>query len=231
MCQTELLNNIVKLKCKIMDESPDSMEPGTERRILEAAAKVFMMKGKLGASMQDIADEAGINRTLLHYYFRNKDKLFDKVFDLLFARVLPAMMGIMSSNRPLLERIERFVEAYTNLLTDNPFLPVFIFQEISLNPERLAGSLRELGVHPEEILQGFRAELEKSGMENIDPRHIMASIMGMVLFPYIGRPLFQTIAFQGDEAAYEEFLSERTKLIPQFFRLALIGASAQKQQS
>ena len=58
----------------------ENLGPGTERKILEAAGKVFMMKGRLGASMQDIADEAGINRTLLHYYFRNKEKLFDTIF-------------------------------------------------------------------------------------------------------------------------------------------------------
>jgi TetR/AcrR family transcriptional regulator len=211
-----------------MHENQHSMEPGAERRILEAAAMVFMMKGKLGASMQDIADEAGINRTLLHYYFRNKDKLFDKVFEKLFARALPAMLGIMSSNRPLLERIERFVEAYTILLRENPYLPVFIFQEISLNPERLAGTLREMGINPEQTLLGLRAELEQAGMRGTDPRHILASMMGMVLFPYIGRPLFQTIAFRGEEEAYEKFLSERTKLIPQFFKLALAGAAIQK---
>jgi TetR/AcrR family transcriptional regulator len=214
-----------------MNENQHSMEPGTERRILEAAAKVFMMKGKLGASMQDIADEAGINRTLLHYYFRSKDKLFDKVFEKLFAQVLPAMLGIMSSKSPLLERIERFVEAYTMLLRDNPYLPVFIFQEISLNPDRLAGTFREMGINPEQTLRGLKAELEQAGMAGTDPRHILASLMGMVLFPYIGRPLFQTIAFQGEEGAYEEFLSERTKLIPHFFKLALAGAAIQKQKS
>lgn len=214
-----------------MSVNQRSMEPDTERRILEAAAKVFMMKGKLGSSMQDIADEAGINRTLLHYYFRNKDKLFDKVFEKLFARVLPAMLGIMSSTRPLLERIEGFVQAFTELLRDNPYLPVFLFQEISLNPERLAGTIREMGIHPEQTLQGLRKELEHTGMAGMDPRHIIASMMGMVLFPYIGRPLFQAIAFQGGEEAYDRFLTERIKQIPKFFELAFTGADQQKNKS
>ena len=62
-----------------------NIEQDTEHRIMAAAAKVFMQKGRLGASMQDIADEAGINRTLLHYYFRNKEKLFDTIFESIFS--------------------------------------------------------------------------------------------------------------------------------------------------
>jgi TetR/AcrR family transcriptional regulator len=192
-----------------MSVNQDFTEPDTERKILEAAAKVFMMKGKLGASMQDIADEAGINRTLLHYYFRNKDKLFDRVFRNLLARVLPEMLRIMASERPLFERIERFVEAYTDVLMQNPFLPVFIFQEISLNPDRLAGMVRERGINPEAILKNFNRELEKAGMKGSDPRHVLASIMGMVLFPFVARPLFQVIAFRDNPEAYDRFLEER----------------------
>ena len=87
-------------------------EPDTERRIMEAAAKVFMQKGRLGASMQDIADEAGINRTLLHYYFRNKEKLFDTIFDRLFSKLFPALVQAFSTDRPFLEKIEIFTNLF-----------------------------------------------------------------------------------------------------------------------
>ena len=51
-----------------------------EERILAAAKKVFTTKGMAGARMQDIADEAVINKALVHYYFRDKDKMFEVVF-------------------------------------------------------------------------------------------------------------------------------------------------------
>jgi AcrR family transcriptional regulator len=213
-----------------MEEINHSREPGTERKILEAAAKVFMLKGKLGASMQDIANEAGINRTLLHYYFRSKDKLFDTVFEKVFARVFPAMVGIMASDRPFMERIEAFIETYTDLLRENPYLPVFIFQEISLNPERLLHNFQGTGVSPMDTLENFTQELRKLGLEDTDPRHFFADIMGMVLFPYIGRPIYQTIAFMGDREAYEGFLDERTSHIPELLRLAFTGAAIQNKK-
>ena len=214
-----------------MNDISEAREPDTERRILEAAAKVFMMKGKLGASMQDIADEAGINRTLLHYYFRNKEKLFDTVFDILIEQVFPAVVGILSSDKPMLERIQLLIQAYSDLLSENPFLPVFIFQEISLNPDRLAGLIRDQGITPGDAMSVFKKELELVGMKDMDPRHIFANIMGMVLFPYIGKPLFQAIGFQGDEEAYEVFLTERMEQIPYFIKMAFTGASQQNQGS
>ena len=214
-----------------MNEYKQTREPDTERRILEAAAKVFMLKGKLGASMQDIADEAGINRTLLHYYFRNKDNLFDTVFKKLVDQVLPAMIGIMSSDKSFQERIEGFIDAYSNLLQENPYLPVFIFQEITLNPERIANAIHGTGLSPGNSMSAFKEELEKAGMEDADPRHILANMVGMVLFPYISRPLFQSVAFQGDDDAFEQFLAERRKHIPNFIKLAILGSGVQNQES
>ena len=53
----------------------------TEERIFDAATDVFTEKGMDGARMQDIANHAGINKSLLHYYYRSKDRLFDAVFE------------------------------------------------------------------------------------------------------------------------------------------------------
>ncbi|NNE47360.1 MAG: helix-turn-helix transcriptional regulator, partial [Rhodothermales bacterium] len=51
----------------------------TEQQILEAALNVFSRKGRDGARMQEIADLAGINKALLHYYFRSKNGLYERV--------------------------------------------------------------------------------------------------------------------------------------------------------
>ena len=214
-----------------MDQNKQNREPDTELRILEAAGKVFMMKGKLGTSMQDIADEAGMNRTLLHYYFRSKDKLFDTVFEEAFAELFPAISGIMSSDKPFDERIRLFVEAYTNILQEKPYLPLFIFQEISLNPERIASYFKAEGINPGQTMDKLKIELEAIGLKGVDPMHIFASMMGMVIFPFIGRPLFQAIAFQGDREEYDKFLSERSYHIPQLMNLAFAGAGIQKAKS
>jgi TetR/AcrR family transcriptional regulator len=202
-------------------DKTENLEPDTERKILAAAAKVFMMKGRLGASMQNIADEAGINRTLLHYYFRNKEKLFDTVFAKVLASAFPAMAKAFMSDRPFMDKIRMFVDTWTDLLKDNPYLPVFVIQEISLNPDRLAGIIQQVGLDPDMALKGLSRELESAGIVDMDPRHLIANMLGMVLFPYIGRPLFMKVAFRDDEQAYEQFLDDRREQIPRFINLAL----------
>ena len=152
-------------------DNKENLEPGTERKILEAAGKVFMKKGRLGASMQDIADEAGINRTLLHYYFRNKEKLFDTIFAKILARIFPTMVAAFASDRPFIEKVQIFVDTYTDILLENPYLPVFVFQEISLNPDRLAGIIQQTGLDPDIALKELSRELESVGMTDMDPRH------------------------------------------------------------
>ena len=51
----------------------------TEEKIFEAAFKVFQNKGFTGARMQEIADEAEINKAMLHYFFRSK-RNYSKLF-------------------------------------------------------------------------------------------------------------------------------------------------------
>ncbi len=209
----------------MVTDKKKNLEPDTERKILEAAGKVFMKKGRLGASLQDIADEAGINRTLLHYYFRNKEKLFDTIFTKVIARLFPTMVAALTSNKPFIEKVQVFVDTYTDMLKENPYLPVFVFQEISLNPDRLAGIIQQAGMDPDIALEALSKELESFGITDMDPRHLIANMLGMVLFPYIGRALFQKVAFKDDAHAYEKFLEERKRHVPEIVNMALQGYS------
>ena len=84
----------------------------TEEKILTAAKQVFLTRGMDGARMQDIADEAGINKALLHYYFRSKDQLFEKIFLEVAHAFLPRVLGILESESTLFEKIERFCNEY-----------------------------------------------------------------------------------------------------------------------
>ena len=82
----------------------------TEEKILEAARKVFVHKGMYGARMQDIADEAGINKALLHYYFKNKQKLFEEIFMEAAGQLFPRVNAIFVSEEPLFTKIEKFCD-------------------------------------------------------------------------------------------------------------------------
>src|SRR5512138_3136226 len=108
-----------------------------ESRILDAADAVFVRRGTDGARMQEIADEAGVNKALLHYYYRSKERLSDAVFERVAAVLFSDVLPIMASDLELEEKIDRFVEADLALLCRHPYLPGYVLGELAHHPERL----------------------------------------------------------------------------------------------
>ena len=132
----------------------------TEGIVLAAAKKVFILKGMDGARMQEIADEAGINKSLLHYYFRSKEKLFEEIFKDTFAKFIPKIDVLLSSNKSLEDKIKEFVKEYLELLQKNPHLPQFILQELNRNPDRLVELMSLAGIKKVNLL-GHLSEMLK----------------------------------------------------------------------
>ncbi|MBE9491838.1 MAG: TetR/AcrR family transcriptional regulator [Bacteroidetes bacterium] len=188
----------------------------TEEIILRAAKKVFTRKGYDGTTMQKIADEAGINKALLHYYYRTKDKLFLKVFRIVFQLFVPKMGKIFSSEMTLFEKIEAFADTYIQILINNPYIPVFVMKEITSNPKRLSNAVKYLGVDPEQLFQPIRDEIKKGNIEPIDPRQLFVNLIGLCIFPIAAKPMVMAILFNNNEEEYLKFLQERKKEVPRF---------------
>src|SRR6476620_8054618 len=111
---------------------PSKTKPeNAEEKILAAARKVFLEKGFAATRTRDIAEEAGINLALLNYYFRSKEKLFQLVMiekvQLMFGVLLPI---INNGELELETKVERIVENYIKLLSENPDLPLFVLSEL-----------------------------------------------------------------------------------------------------
>ena len=103
-------------------------EGKTEDRILEAAKTVFMKHGLYGARMQDIADTAGINKALLHYYFRSKEKLFDKVFEGALVKYFKQMDVFSDSSLPIKQRVFKYVDNIIDFYAEYPQMSMFIIK-------------------------------------------------------------------------------------------------------
>ena len=199
-----------------MVKIPEIHSQSTENKILEAAKKVFILHGLEGTSMQQIADEAGINKSLLHYYFRTKEKLFDAVFTYAFHYIVPQMEGILSSESCINDKIERIVAEYMDLLSENKFIPAFILHEINRNPDRLYNIMQKSGIKPEMFINHFVKEIQQGNIRPIDPRQLIINILAMCIFPVAARPLIQRIFFGNNENAYRQFLEERKKVVSEF---------------
>lgn len=194
----------------------DPNSSSTEEKILEAAKKIFIRHGLEGTSMQQIADEAQINKSLLHYYYRTKEKLFTAVFSFALRYIVPEIMGIMNSNDSIFLKIERIVSEYMELLMKNKFIPAFVLHEINRNPDRLFEIFKNSGIQPEIFVNQFNAEIQKGTIRPMDPRHLVVNILSLCIFPVAARPLVQRIFFNNQEGDYFEFLEERKKLVTDF---------------
>ncbi len=185
----------------------------TEQKILDAAHKLFTHKGMNGARMQEIADEAGINKALLHYYFRSKDKLFERIFIESFSQLVPKLNILLDNKKTLDEKIKMFVNEYIIVLQHNSFLPLFILQEIQRDPENLYEKLSSAGFDSKVILNNLQTGMD---LPVLQIKNLMINIIGLCVFPFAAKPLLNHVFFDNDEEAYCDFLEERKKSLPEF---------------
>lgn len=185
-----------------------------EIRILEAAEKIFYTKGKDGASMQEIADEAGITRTSLNYYYRSKDKLFDAVFRIAMSQFVPKLAELMQTTDSISDYFPRMAETIIDTIIEHPQIPVFVLAELTSNPDRVPQMLGELGFHPVQAMQKMRDD-ERLSQLSVDPRHVIINLLAMCIFPFAAKPMLVSMMYQGDEQAFIDAMKQRKKLIPQ----------------
>jgi len=197
------------------------LEKNTEEKILDAAKDVFQQKGMTGARMQEIADKAGINKALLHYYYRTKEKLFEKVFELAFSLFIPKVKEMMGSEKPIFEKIEFFIENYLNLLQKHPYIPGFVISELNRNPEILI-KLFEKNVQfkesnlIEKLEIQIKLEIEKGILKPISAKNLMTNAISLCIFPIIARPILQGVLFENDKKEYDGFLEQRRSFIKEY---------------
>lgn len=192
-------------------------DTGTEKRILLAAQKVFTTKGMAGARMQDIADEAGINKALLHYYFRDKDKLFETVFLEEAQKFFPKINAIFNSEAPLFEKIESFVAEYIDEMQENPYLPWFVLNEINRDPDQFMYKIwgKENLPRPGKFLEQIEKEIKKGTIKRISPVHLLMNLLSMTIFPFVAKPMMLR-NMQLSDKQFREIMVQRRKEVPKF---------------
>ncbi len=197
------------------------IEKSTELKILEAAKEEFILKGFDGARMQHIAEKAGINKALLHYYFRSKENLFKGIFNNALAEFVPKIMMTFQSEISFNEKIQLFINGYIDLFIKNPHLPIFVINEMHRNPQMLPEILKAQGVKPEIIIQTISKELKKRKIKHYNPIHLMVNVLSMCIFPFAAAPIIKGIFFTGNDKDFRQFIEERKKYIFEFVENAL----------
>ena len=197
-------------------------DKNTEQKILEAAEAVFHEKDFAGARMQEIAEHAGINKGLLHYYFKTKDALFEAIFSVALNGIISKILVILEMDIPLEEKISHMVDQYMTMLLRTPGLPRFVLNELNKNPDRFVSRHLNKNAHTAfgNFVLSVNKEVGMGKIKPVDPRQLFTNLMSLLIFPFVGRPLLQSV-FGADDAAFKQLLTERKTHIKEFIANAL----------
>lgn len=191
-------------------------DKNTEEQILSAAKSIFQSKGMDGARMQEIADKAGINKAMLHYYYRSKQLLFEAVFKNAFSLLAPQLNAILNDDSSIEEKVRNFTSNYITFISKHPYLPNFIIQELNRNPEFIL-NMKDTNGFPniEKFKKQIAIEIENGLIKPITAEQLFINIMALNIFPFVAKPLI--MAFTNTDAiAYKKIIDSRKTEVADF---------------
>ncbi len=188
----------------------------TQENILIAARQVFATKGYAGARMQEIADNAGINKALLHYYYKSKDKLFEQIFQEALVKILRPLASFLADDSELFQKIRNISHVYHEVLIEYPFLPNFILNEVSTDPSRVLHLMNTEGVlvGREKTFRQIEEAVESGKIRPINPPELILNIISLSMFPFASRPIAQELMFKGVDM--DEMFKKRADQVADF---------------
>lgn len=185
----------------------------SEVLILDAAQAVFLERGLAGARMQEIADRAGINKAMLHYYFRSKEKLFEVVVSRAIGGAMPQLFELLESELDLFAKIRQVSGFYLDFISRNTFLPLFIVDGINRNPQFFFASVVQTN---QPRLQRYFQQVEEAvaagRIRPISGLQLLINIVSLIVFPFLAKPLYQVAAGFSEEAFADEMARRRTEV-------------------
>jgi TetR/AcrR family transcriptional regulator len=206
-----------------MDDIKQIEDKGTESVIFQAAIKVFQKKGLAGARMQEIADEAGINKSMLHYYFRNKDKLFLEVFRSSHLEFTGGLYSILEEDGPWEDTIEHLCGYYIDFMTKKADLPMFLINEMHRQPEEYLKLVKaDDCILQTRFFRQIKEGMEKGKLRKMDLAQFYVTLISSLVFPFIGGPMIKQMGDICNES-WPKFLKDRNKFVSDMLIYSLKG--------
>jgi len=198
----------------------------TEEKIFESATEIFIEKGMDGARMQDIADHAGINKSLLHYYYRTKDHLFDAVFEMIAGQMFKKFAHVFDENITFEDKIRFFFAEHISFLQKNSRLPAFLMNELHRNPNRIKRIIQSIEINKLwlRLEDQHKDDLIKYNITKETIPQLMTSIAAMSVFPFIAKPIVSGL-MEKMGYDFDEYIEERKKYAAEFVINALKNAN------
>lgn len=199
----------------VAKKSKKELDNSTEEKIKGAARTVFHQKGFAATRTRDIAEEAGINLALLNYYFRSKEKLFELIMFETMSGFMERMTLVFNdANTSLEEKIELIAEKYIDQILEEPEIPLFLLSELRNGGSSLFDKTPfAQNVMGSSFVMQFGQAVMSGKISNGHPLQFLVNLMGLIVFPFVARPVFTRVGNLKDED-FNDLMQERKKLIP-----------------
>ncbi len=184
----------------------------TPDKILKAAEDEFIEKGYGNARMMSIAERAGVSHSMLHYYYRSKEDLFQKVFNSKIDLLSSILYGLYDQNEDLLTFIRKFVERQFDEFRKNPGFPLFVIRDIIPERENLKQVIslakEQIPEHLEHLISMIDKEIADGKIRKTDPVNLLLDIISINISSFMAIPVIRELS---PELDIDKFLDERKK--------------------
>jgi TetR/AcrR family transcriptional regulator len=185
----------------------------TEDLIKQTAKKLYLVEGKIKATTQDIADAAGVNRTLVHYYFKSKDLLLQTVFLESRQEMINKLDAVLGSHLDFHQKIENFIDTFLCYLKTMPYMQVFLITEINKkDADQIMMGATKMSDHTNQFLIEVQAQMDKGIIKPMAPFNFLINLFALVSYPMIMKPMYIQ-AFDISATTFEQLVVERKKMV------------------
>lgn len=189
-----------------------------EERILEAAKKIFLRDGLQGARMQDIADLASINRSMLHYYFRDKEMLSHQTMKSVISQFVITFKENLNSDLSFEEKVDNYIAAEIDLAYNDPNMLIFALHEASKDPDFLKKIINNK--HSTIFREQLKEAYEKGQITTKNTEDFVILVSSLCMFPFIAGPLYMMI-FRWDEEKWINYRGVLKRNMPKLIKRIL----------
>ena len=186
-------------------------------RILKEAKTLFIKNGYNGTTIRDIAKASETNVAMVNYYFQSKYNLFEIIFEEAMEILTQKIFLTLGSDMPFFELIETWIHTYYEILFEYPQIPMFILNEVSLNPERLTTHIKSKNPFQafEQIAKRIENETAKGTIRETPSADFLLNIISLSLFPFMFGELAMAIMDVSREK-YSELIANHKKYVVEF---------------
>ncbi|RZL37771.1 MAG: TetR/AcrR family transcriptional regulator [Pedobacter sp.] len=184
-------------------------DTGTEQLIKDTAKRIFFSEGKLHATTQDIADAAGVNRTLLNYYFRTRDILFEQVATEARLEMSAVLDKVFTSELEFKDKLQQLINVFMDEAIKFPYREVYVVTELNRTDKVVP---EEKKTRVKAFLKEISAEMEQGKIKKMDPRQFCMNLFSLMAYPLITNCLNKSI-YNVNDAEYKKLMKDRKKVI------------------